>query len=99
MFDSLSVCASRDRLAALYRYEILDTPPERDFDDVCALAAQICATPMALLSFVDQARQWFKSEIGFGISETPLDHSICRHAMLEQDYLVVNDTLADPRFQ
>jgi signal transduction histidine kinase/ActR/RegA family two-component response regulator len=99
MTDSLSVCASRDRLAALYRYEILDTPPERDFDDVCALAAQICGTPISLLSFLDRGRQWFKSEIGLGVSETPLDNSICRYAILEQDFLVVNDTLLDPRFQ
>jgi signal transduction histidine kinase/ActR/RegA family two-component response regulator len=99
MSDSLSVCASRDRLAALYRYEILDTPPERDFDDVCALAAQICGTPIALLSFLDRGRQWFKSEIGLGISETPLDNSICRYALLEKDVLVVNDTLLDSRFR
>jgi signal transduction histidine kinase/ActR/RegA family two-component response regulator len=98
MSDSLSVCASRDRLAALYRYEILDTPPERDFDDVCALAAQICGTPIALLSFLDRGRQWFKSEIGLGVSETPLQNSICRYAILEKDVLVVNDTLLDPRF-
>ncbi|HEV7404368.1 MAG TPA: ATP-binding protein [Chthoniobacteraceae bacterium] len=99
MSDSLSDCSSRDRLGALYRYEILDTPPERDFDDVCALAAQICEAPIASLTFLDRSRQWFKSEIGLGVCETPLDHSICRHAILEQDYLVVNDTLADPRFQ
>src|SRR4051794_5539070 len=99
MSDSHSVCASRERLAALYRYEILDTPPERDFDDVCALAAQICGTPIAALSFLDRGRQWFKSEIGLGVSETPLDNSICRYAILEQDFLVVHDTRLDPRFQ
>jgi GAF domain-containing protein len=87
-----------DRLAALRDYRILDTPPEPDFDDVATLAGAICEAPMALISFIDRDRQWFKSEIGLGVRETPLDTSICRHAILQEDLFVVPDTALDPRF-
>jgi signal transduction histidine kinase len=87
------------RLEALHRYDILDTAPERDFDDLCRLAAQICQTPIAFVSFVAAERQWFKSEFGLGARQTSLDVSICRYAMLEEDALVVPDTLEDERFR
>lgn len=97
--SSPAVCENTERLAALRRYSILDSPPERDFDDICHLAAQICGTPMSTLTFVDRDRQWFKSEIGVGMRETPLQNSICRHAILEDEALVVPDTLQDDRFR
>lgn len=89
----------RPRIAALHSYGILDTPAERDFDDLCQLAAQLCGTPIAVVNFIDRDRQWFKSEIGLGVRELPLDDSICRHAILEEEILVVPDTLEDDRFR
>lgn len=88
-----------DRLAALRRYEILDTPTEAEFDDFTRLAAHLCGTPMALISFVDANRQWFKSELGLGARETPLEASICRHAIAQRELFIVPDTLEDERFR
>jgi two-component sensor histidine kinase len=85
------------RLAALAHYGILDTPRERDFDELAELAAQICGTPIAVINFIDADRQWFKAEVGLGVRETPLDTSLCSHAILEEDYVEIHDTLEDPR--
>ena len=87
-----------ERLAALRAYGILDTSPEPDFDNIAQIAAAICETPIAVINFVEDVRQWFKSEIGLGVRETPLDVSICRHAILERDFFVVPDTTKDSRF-
>jgi GAF domain-containing protein len=87
-----------DRLAALRRYCILDTPPEPDFDDLVRLAAQVCQTPVALITLVDDRRQWFKAELGLGVRETPLVASICATAILQPGLFVVPDTTKDPRF-
>src|SRR5208282_4318302 len=87
------------RLEALRRYAILDTLPEQEFDDLARLAALICGTPIALVSFVDADRQWFKAKVGLRLSETPRDHSFCAHALLKPDVLVIPDTLADERFR
>lgn len=87
------------RLAALYRYEVLDTAPEVAFDDIALLAAHICKAPIALVSFVDQHRQWFKSRIGIDSEQTARDVSFCTHTIRRpDDLLVVPDALADPRF-
>lgn len=86
------------RLEALRRYKILDTNPEAAFDDIAHLAAQLCETPMAVISFVDEHRQWFKSRVCVGFSETTRDVAFCAHALLEPDILIVPDTLEDPRF-
>lgn len=86
------------RLETLHAYAILDTPREAAFDDITNLAALICNAPMALISLVDADRQWFKSEVGMGAQQTPLHSSICAHAILEDEVLVVEDTLAEPRF-
>lgn len=94
-------CAPPDdeqRLAALHAYGILDSPPEASFDALTRIAAHICQAPIAVINFIDRDRQWFKSEIGLGVRETPLDISICAHAILQPGLFVVPDTTQDARF-
>jgi len=86
------------RLAALLRYEILDTPDESDFDDFTQLAAYICETPIALISLVDDHRQWFKSRLGLDVSETPRELSFCTHTIEGQGIFEVSDAQLDRRF-
>jgi signal transduction histidine kinase len=87
-----------ERVAALRRYDILDTAPERAFDDLVALACEACGAPISVVTLVDEARQWFKAERGLGIRETPRNVSICARAMLEPGVFVVPDTTKDARF-
>jgi diguanylate cyclase (GGDEF)-like protein len=87
-----------ERLRALQNYNILDTLPEQCFDDISQLASEICATPIALVSFVDSDRQWFKSRYGFDITESPRDIAFCAHTILEPGVLVVPDAREDVRF-
>lgn len=87
-----------ERLAALRRYQILDTPPEAAFDDLTAIAAAICGTPIALVSLVDDERQWFKSAHGLPVSETPRSQAFCAHALTSRALLEVPDATADARF-
>jgi two-component sensor histidine kinase len=86
------------RLAALRRYDILDTPREADFDDVVEVLAAVCDAPISVINLIDADRQWFKAEVGLGVRETPLEPSICAHAILQPGLFVVPDTLRDPRF-
>ena len=87
-----------DRLVALDRYKILDTLPEQVYDDLTQLAADICGTPIALISLVDKDRQWFKSRVGIDATETPRDISFCGHAVAANAILNVPDASLDPRF-
>jgi signal transduction histidine kinase len=87
-----------ERLAALRSYNVLDTNRESAFDDLTLIAAQICGVPIALVSLVDATRQWFKSEFGLGVSETPRAVSFCAHAILQDDVFIVPDAKQDPRF-
>ena len=88
-----------DRLAALEAYRILDTGPDKVFDDITLLASRICNTPISLISLVDHDRQWFKSRVGFGLPETDRESSVCSHAIeTPEKTFVVNDLSADPRF-
>ena len=86
------------RLAVLDSYGILDTPPERAFDDLTRLASQLLGAPIAAVNLLAEGRQWFKSEIGLGTREMPLDDSICKFALLQDGQMVVPDTRLDPRF-
>jgi two-component sensor histidine kinase len=88
----------RDRLATLRSYRVLDTPPEPVFDDLVQLATRACQAPIALISLIDERRQWFMAEVGLGMRETPLDRSICLSAMLQPGLTVVPDLLEDHRF-
>ena len=86
------------RLAALRRYQILDTPPEPAFDDLARLAAQICQTPIAWIAFLDESRECFKSRIGLELSGADRSRSFSAHAILESEPFVVDDASSDPRF-
>ncbi len=87
-----------DRIEALRRYQILDTLPEQDFEDLTCLAANICRTPIALISLVDSERLWFKSKLGLELPEVSRARSFCSHAITHPGLLVVNDALTDLRF-
>ncbi len=86
------------RLAALRRYDILDTPIEQGFEDLTRLASFICGTPISTVTFVDERRQWFKSHRGIDDAETPRDQAFCAHAILQQDVFIVPDATLDDRF-
>lgn len=86
------------RQRALDSYRIVDTLPEAAYDDIVALARLICATPVALVSLIDQERQWFKARSGFEPAQTPRDIALCDHAIRAPDLMEVNDARSDPRF-
>ncbi|PIF29663.1 signal transduction histidine kinase [Flavobacterium sp. 9] len=88
-----------ERLAALKRYNILDTLPEYAFDDATALVAYICGVPIAHISFIDENRQWFKSEIGIGVTEVPRDISFCRYTIMQSELVEISDTFLSERFK
>lgn len=88
-----------ERLAALKRYNILDTLPENAFDDATKLVSYICGVPIAHISFIDENRQWFKSEIGVGVSEVPREISFCRYTIMESEMVEIPDTHTNERFK
>jgi EAL domain-containing protein (putative c-di-GMP-specific phosphodiesterase class I) len=87
-----------ERLEVLRSYDVLDTPAEEVFDEFARLAAAIVGTPTALISLVDDCRQWFKARVGLEASETPREVAFCAHAMHGDDVFIVPDATADPRF-
>src|SRR5437016_2028739 len=86
------------RLEALRHYRVLDTAPEKAFDDLALLASHICGTPIALVSFIDADRQWFKARVRFDARETPRDVAFCAHAISGREVFVVPDAAVDRRF-
>ena len=87
-----------NRLAVLKSFEILDTFSEQEFDDITSLASQACGVPIALISLIDENRQWFKSKVGLSTSETSRDVSFCAHAINSNDLFEVPNALRDERF-
>lgn len=87
------------RLKELNSFSILDTLPAKDYDNITALAAEICGTPISLISLIDDRRQWFKSHHGLGVSETPKEYAFCAHAINDpKNIFIVEDARLDSRF-
>ena len=87
-----------ERLAVLQSYSILDTPLEKEFDDLVAMAAHICNTPIAMISLVDEERQWFKAAFGLNLRQTAREISFCGHAIHQTEVFMVPDATQDQRF-
>jgi two-component sensor histidine kinase/PAS domain-containing protein len=85
------------RLELLEAYDILNTPPEPEFDDIVLVASEICETPVSLVSLVEADRQWFKARVGFEACETPIEQSVCAHSLASPDLLIIPDLTLDPR--
>ena len=89
----------RERLRNIREYNILDTLPEEEYDDITRLASIICKTPISLISIVDEKRQWFKSHHGLAVSESPRELAFCAHAINDMNnLLIVEDSRTDIRF-
>jgi diguanylate cyclase (GGDEF)-like protein len=95
---AVELAVDESRQQALLSLEILDTLPEAEFDDLVALASEICATPISLISLLDTKRQWFKAVVGLDACETPVGSSFCVHAIRQQGLFVIPDATADERF-
>lgn len=89
----------RKRLEELRKYEILDTPSEMSYNDIVSIASMICGTPIALISLVDDKRQWFKAAIGLDAKETSRDVAFCNQVVLDRKWMVVEDATQDFRFK
>lgn len=88
----------QERLNALNEYHILDTPAERDFDEIAELASIICETSISTVTLIDEARQWFKAKVGLDIPETSRDIAFCSHVINQDSMMVVPDASKDDRF-
>jgi len=92
--------SEHERVSDLKDYKILDTDPEKELDELVQIASAVCGTPIALLTFIDDKRQWFKAAIGTDIHEMPKEDSFCQHSLENPDeLLIVNDPLNDLRFK
>lgn len=89
----------RERLEALRRYHILDTGPEKGFDDLTYLASALCKSSISLVTFIDRDRQWFKARMGIGVPQTSRHISFCAYTILQSTVLAIPDTAQDDRFR
>lgn len=96
--DAEPVWNEEERLAALHRTRLLDTPPEQAIDDLVRMTAELLDMPMAAVHLIDSNRQWGLSELGLGVREMPRDVAFCAHTILGRDIMVVPDAALDPRF-
>lgn len=88
-----------ERVKSLHDLEILDTYPEKEFDQITKIASYICGTPIALISLVDTERQWFKSKVGLQAEQTSRDVAFCAHAILQDSPFIIGDASCDERFK
>jgi len=88
----------KERIAALRSFNVLDTEPEAEFDEIARMAAEVCGTEMSFVSLVDRDREYLKAAVGSDLREAPRATSFCGHAILEPDVFEVSDALGDPRF-
>lgn len=95
---ALSAEDEASRLAALFQFKILDTPPEKEFDDIVKLAAFVCGTAVAAIGLIDADRQWFKSIVGWDVKSLPRQIALCDRTILQADVAIAQDTLTDERF-
>lgn len=87
------------RVALLHAMEVLDTPSSPNFDRICVIAREYFRVPIALVSFVDTNRQWFKARCGLDVTQTPREVAFCSFTILQDDLFIVNDTHEDERFR
>lgn len=99
MINELIPDNEEERLQSLYEYEILDSLPEKDYDDIVALASFICQTPISAISFIDREREWQKANVGLPSNTSKREESFCAYAILDSQPLIVNDALNDERFR
>ena len=92
------VSDEQERLEALRSYNIIDTDPEPVFNDLAQLAAYVCGTPMAVVSLLDDERQWLKARVGIDLREVPREQAFCQYALRANDVFEIPDTLADARY-
>lgn len=86
------------RLKALEAYKIMDTLPEKEFDDIVELACALCSAPISLITLLDSDRSWFKAQVGIGGHEAPKELSLCQYTIQQPDAVtVINNALTDPR--
>jgi len=85
----------KERIEALLSYNILDTFSEENFNNIAKLASFICKTPIALVSFIDEKRQWFKANVGLDASENPREMTFCQYTIMNDDIMVIEDALED----
>jgi GAF domain-containing protein len=88
----------KKRLAALHRYNILDTSPEKTFNSIVLLASHVCNTPIALLVLIDKDRQWFKARVGVRIKQTPREFAFCAYTIMQRALFILPDAAQDKRF-
>src|SRR5688572_27433180 len=87
------------RIAALRRYDILDTPAEGAFDELTHLTSAVCGTPIAFIGFIDEQRQWFKARNGLDLVDVPRELTFCSHTILEREPVVAENVARDDRFR